>query len=78
MAASSPALSSESVLLQRVSEGLLQDGVHRAAEGLLQPPAEVAEGVSSTVIGLAVGLGVSGVVILGFVGFGYLLYRVSG
>ena len=84
-------VATESVLLQRVSEVLLEDGVHRrveealregglhrAAEALLQAPVEVAEGVSSTVVGLAVGLGVSFVVILGFVGFGYLLYRVSG
>ena len=83
--------SSQSVLLQRVSEVVLEDGVqlrvaealrddsvHRAAQVLLEAPLEVAEGVSSTVVGLAVGLGVSVVVILGFVGFGYLLYRVSG
>ena len=43
-----------------------------------QPLAVLAEGASSTVIGLAVGLSLTSVVIIGFVGFGYLLYRVSG
>ena len=111
MAQSTPVVGSESVLLQRVSDVLLQDGVQRAAEVLhdgVQRAAEVlhdgvqlaAEGLvqaapaleeatssavvglseasSATVIGLSVGLGLAGVIILGFVGFGYLLYRVSG
>ena len=78
----SVAVSPDSILLQRLQE---QPGVDvwlqpdsEALQGvLLQPGLEVGEGVSSTVIGLAVGLSLSTVVILGFVGFGYLLYRVS-
>ena len=83
----------KSILLERVSEGLQQEGVQREGVRLLEALPEavhqegarlleavpaVVEGASSTVIGLAVGLGLSAVVILGFVGFGYLLYRVSG
>ena len=78
----SVAVSPDSILLQRLQE---QPGVDvllqpdsEALQGVLpQPGLEVGEGVSSTVIGLAVGLSLSTVVILGFVGFGYLLYRVS-
>ena len=76
------AVSPDSILLQRLQE---QRGLDvrlqpdsEALQGVLpQPGLEVGEGVSSTVIGLAVGLSLSTVVILGFVGFGYLLYRVS-
>ena len=78
----SVAVSPDSILLQRLQE---QRGLDvrlqpdsEALQGVLpQPGLEVGEGVSSTVIGLAVGLSLSTVVILGFVGFGYLLYRVS-
>ena len=70
------------MLLQRVSASLVQDGVEHSGErlleaGLLEATPELVQGASATVIGLATGLGVAVVVILGFVGFGYLLYRVS-
>ena len=68
----SVAVSPESILLNR-----LQEGPPAAEEVLAQVGVSLPEGVSSTVVGLAVGLGLSTVVILGFVGFGYLLYRVS-
>ena len=63
--------------VQLSAEALLQDGVQRSADAVLQSAPELLQGSSSTVIGLAVGLGLSVIVILGFVGFGYLLYRVS-
>ena len=68
----SVAVSPESILLNR-----LREGPPAGEEVLAQVGVSLPEGVSSTVVGLAVGLGLSTVVILGFVGFGYLLYRVS-
>ena len=68
---------SEALVQELSPEALLQDGVQLSADAVLQSAPELLQGSSSAVIGLAVGLGLSIVVILGFVGFGYLLYRVS-
>lgn len=56
----------------------LLHAVSQPTAAVQEPVAALVEGSSSTVIGLAVGLSLTSVVIIGFVGFGYLLYRVSG